>query len=88
MSRQPVPVQLLHVFDAQIYRCVCGAWCFGTQPCEVCVELAAVLLEERRAHRAARAEGKAGICLPICLPTCLPSQSPGPGRVREVRLAG
>jgi hypothetical protein len=51
MSR-PVPTALLGTFDAQIYRCACGAWCIGCQPCETCIRLAIDMLAHRR-HAAA-----------------------------------
>ena len=43
MSR-PVPRALLGVYDARVYRCACGAWCIGTDPCETCIRLAEKLL--------------------------------------------
>ncbi len=43
----PVPTALLGVFDAQVYRCACGAWAIGTEPCSCCIELAWAALVER-----------------------------------------
>ncbi len=47
MSR-PVPRALLGVYDARVYRCACGAWCIGAEPCETCICLARALLSHGR----------------------------------------
>lgn len=36
----PIPPALVGTFDAQVYRCACGAWVIGLQPCETCIRLA------------------------------------------------
>lgn len=47
----PVPIALLGVYDAQVYRCACGAWCIGTRPCETCIDLAVAAIEASRTPR-------------------------------------
>lgn len=47
MSR-PLPQALLGAYEREVYRCACGAWCHGLDPCETCVDLAFTALTRHR----------------------------------------
>lgn len=44
---RPIPPALLAHYEAEVYRCPCGSWAIGKQPCETCIALALNAIQQR-----------------------------------------